>query len=384
MWVALTLQFLIFLSIEPSLRVLTSTSFYATYGTHTLPIAIRLLAPAGLVGVSIFGLWRAQQWGWVLAVLVDGAMCSQVLLTLSKLGNPLLRESTLLDPSTWGFAALVVLLHRPVRAHFFDLKSLLGRAILWPHVPAGVSHLARLTYSHSILRVSQLSPREKKLVATFCLAGFLSAWTYSSYHAWVASLYKANGERRMQMENRLSPGYDPGRAFPVWYAENIRLTPYADRQSWIVTLGFPAAMSLALLIAIMAGWLPRVPISLVFATLLSICPALFLMIYLSAVSFFLLLLPSLALPAFLLRLSVEMITRRRPRKFIRTLLIFSAVWSILYVLLTGLFGNNLSEAIWIIPMQMFWAGLYGKALTDSDTFAAQSKVPVSFNITGSR
>jgi hypothetical protein len=205
-----------------------------------------------------------------------------------------------------------------------------------------------------------------KVVATFCLAGLLSAWTFCSYSAWVDSLYKANSERQRQM----SPGHDPVAADRAWYAENISLTKYADRQWLILCLGFPVAMSLAMLIAILIGWLPRVPFPRILGALSPVYFAPALVFLFSSVSHLILLLPSLAAAAFLLRLSAEIFASRRPRKFILSLLISATICCLLWVFLVtrtrGRIGDSLPQTIFFIAMEMAWASFYGKALTGSD------------------
>src|SRR5277367_4426027 len=93
-----------------------------------------------------------------------------------------------------------------------------------------------------------------KVVAIFCLAGFISASIFSSYSAWVHSLYEENSTRHTQSSNPQSPGYDPVGADRAWYAQNVSLTKYADRQWPLLCLGFPVAMTLALLVAMGTGW----------------------------------------------------------------------------------------------------------------------------------
>jgi predicted membrane channel-forming protein YqfA (hemolysin III family) len=90
-------------------------------------------------------------------------------------------------------------------------------------------------------------------------------------------------------------------------------------------------MSLALLIAVGAGWLQRVSAPVMFCALIPVYVAPGLVLALCAVSWFILLIPSLALAGYLLRLSVEIYTSRRPRRFVLTLLIASVCCSVLYL-----------------------------------------------------
>jgi hypothetical protein len=98
-----------------------------------------------------------------------------------------------------------------------------------------------------------------KILATFGLAVFLSALMYSGYSAWVDSLYLANSQRRAESDGFRLPGYNPVGADQVWAAENIRLSKYANRKWLLFCFSFPFAMTIALLISMGAGWLPRFP-----------------------------------------------------------------------------------------------------------------------------
>lgn len=71
-------------------------------------------------GIAIAGLWKSKRWGWILAVLTDATMCLFTLSTLIHYSAPLLRNPRWLAFSVWDFAAIAVLLHQPVRAHFLS------------------------------------------------------------------------------------------------------------------------------------------------------------------------------------------------------------------------------------------------------------------------
>ncbi len=217
-----------------------------------------------------------------------------------------------------------------------------------------------------------------KVVTIFCLAGLFSSFGYTSYSAWVGSLNKANSEsHQMGLDDSLSPNYDPAKAYERWYAENIRFTKYYDREWPILCFSFPIVMNLALLIAVGAGWLPRVSVLRMFAALIPVYLAPGLVLALSAVSWFVLLIPALALAAYLLRLSVEIFTSRRPKRFVVTLLIAAGLCLLLCLITAAILGNgngdSLAAAIFIIGTETIAAGLYGKSLTPPDGFVPQPK-----------
>ncbi len=178
----------------------------------------------------------------------------------------------------------------------------------------------------------------------------------------------------MGLDDLRSPNYDPAKAYERWYAENVRLTKYYDRKWPIFCFSFPVAMSLALLIATGAGWLHRVSAPVMFCALIPVYVAPGLVLALCAVSWFILLIPSLALAGYLLRLSVEIYTSHRPRRFVLTLLIASVCCSVLYLVTAAMLPlgrDTFASAMFIIVMEMIAGGLYGKALTPSSGFVAQ-------------
>jgi hypothetical protein len=214
-----------------------------------------------------------------------------------------------------------------------------------------------------------------KVLAIFCLAGLFSSLTYTSYSAWVSSLPKADAEsHQMGLDDLRSPNYDPAKVYERRYAENIRLTKYYDRKWPIFCFSFPVAMSLALLIAAGAGWLQRVSAPVMFCALIPVYVAPGLVLALCAVSWFILLIPSLALAGYLLRWSVEIYTSHRPRRLVLTLLIASVCCSVLYLVTAAMLPlgrDTFASAMFIIAMEMIAAGLYGKALTPSSGFVAR-------------
>lgn len=214
-----------------------------------------------------------------------------------------------------------------------------------------------------------------RVLAIFSLAAFLLASISSCCSAWLGSLSRANQERRAESDNSLSPGYHPGKADEIWEAENIRISKYADRFRPIFYLSFPVALNLALVVALGAGWLPRFSVPRMFAAMIPVYLAPGLVILLSGLSWGLLLIPTLALAAYLMRWSVEILTSRRPQRFVLTLLISIVLCSLLYVVVGTIFGDRngepIASAIFIITMEMTAAGLYGKSLTPPIGFAPQ-------------
>ena len=150
----------------------------------------------------------------------------------------------------------------------------------------------------------------------FGLAGYLSATAFVSYSARVERLYKA-------VPSQYEPGVDPSAAYDRWYRANTALTPYADKKWVILVVGFPFAMTLAVLLANQTGWL-TIGLDRLLPGLIPIYIAPLLVLFLSAVSFFVLLIPGLGLAACLLALSLRLITSRRQIWFLIGLLLSAA------------------------------------------------------------
>ena len=121
-WAALVLQGAIFLiAAWSSFSPLLSWSRYAQQAAVVLPVIVQSIAETAALGIAFVGLWRSKSWGWILAVLADGAMCLLTLSYLIQYSTLILRHPGWLAFSVWDFVALVVLLHRPVRTYFFDV-----------------------------------------------------------------------------------------------------------------------------------------------------------------------------------------------------------------------------------------------------------------------
>lgn len=132
MWAALALQLvLVSLSAYGCIQAVLFLSRYASSGMGT-QLLFRIFIPAIVATVSLIGLWRSRRWGWGLALIVDGAMCAQFLWFLLNDSSAVTRHPGVLAFSIWEFAALAVLLCRPVREHFLGqhtrIPTLLGQA----------------------------------------------------------------------------------------------------------------------------------------------------------------------------------------------------------------------------------------------------------------
>lgn len=74
-------------------------------------------------GIAFAGLWQSKRWGWILAILTDATLCLFTLSSLIHYSALFLRNPRWLAFSVWDFAAIAVLLHRPVRAHFLSQRD---------------------------------------------------------------------------------------------------------------------------------------------------------------------------------------------------------------------------------------------------------------------
>jgi hypothetical protein len=198
-------------------------------------------------------------------------------------------------------------------------------------------------------------------VVLFGLAGYLSAAAFVSYSARVEKLYTA-------LPSQYEPGVDPSAAHERWYRANTALTPYADRKWLILIVGFPLAMTLAALLANQAGWL-AIGVERLLPGLIPVYIAPLLVLFLSAVSFFVLLIPGLGLAACLLALSLLLITSRRQ------------IWFLLGFLLSAAFCAGLGyrafepqikasvDTAWnvfFIWLEVMWGGIFGWSLAAAD------------------
>jgi hypothetical protein len=95
-----------------------------------------------------------------------------------------------------------------------------------------------------------------------------------------------------------------------------------------------------------------------------------LILFFCALSQFMLLVPVNTSIAYLLRWSAEIMTARRPRRFVLTLMIFSTVCCAFFIGISLIPGvqsaNPLPGAVSLVALQVLWAGKYGSALAVGD------------------
>lgn len=123
---ALSLQGVAFLvMVWSSLNLLFLWPRYAQRAEHALILAlVRSTVEAAAAGVAFWGLWRSKRWGWILAVLTEATLCLLTLSNLIQYPTVFLRNARWLAFSVWDFAAIAVLLHRPVREFFLEKRDL--------------------------------------------------------------------------------------------------------------------------------------------------------------------------------------------------------------------------------------------------------------------
>jgi len=191
-----------------------------------------------------------------------------------------------------------------------------------------------------------------KTVLLFGFAGLLSAYTFVSYSAWVSGLYRERPSQNV-------PGADPVAAYNNWYRANVALTPYANRQWEIFLFGFPLAMSLAMVLARMFGWLRHLDIGYIVAGLIPAYFAAGPVFLLTAVAFPLAL-PGILIAASLLALSLRIITSKWSTKlFVGFLLSGAASIIVLLVLAAGRPRSDAPTAVFLISLEAVWGGIFG-------------------------
>jgi hypothetical protein len=144
-WAALALQLvLLSLTAYGCVQVLALWSRYAPSGMGA-QLAVRVFFPAAMVAVSLIGLWRTRRWGWILALVADGALCTQTLWFLLDYATRAVRNARWLAFNIWEFAALAILLYRPVRDHFLQ-RNRVPRKATTPlvHAESGVHQAGKL------------------------------------------------------------------------------------------------------------------------------------------------------------------------------------------------------------------------------------------------
>jgi hypothetical protein len=141
-------------------------------------------------------------------------------------------------------------------------------------------------------------------------------------------------------------------------------------------------MTLASLVAKKAGWLGHVEIGQLLPGLIPVYFAPALVFYLSGVSWFALLIPSLAIAAYLLALSLKMITSKWPTKLFLSFLISGAGCVACWFLIINPQYKNTEDAAWyvfFISIEVIWGGIFGLGLADPRSVPQplQSPIPES-------
>lgn len=93
-------------------------------------LVIRVFVPAVMAAASLIGVWRTKRWGWILALITDAALCLQGLWFLLDYARFAIRNTAWLAYDLCEFAALAVLLYRPVRGHFLGQNGGLRKATM--------------------------------------------------------------------------------------------------------------------------------------------------------------------------------------------------------------------------------------------------------------
>jgi hypothetical protein len=199
-----------------------------------------------------------------------------------------------------------------------------------------------------------------QIVAVFSLAGLLSAGAFNVYAAWVDKLYTAV-PRQMS-----DTGLVTSQSFDRWYLANTALTKYADRKWSILCLGFPVAMTLAMFATRKAGWVGAFSMEKRISGFIPVYFAPAIVLFLSGVSWFLLLIPALALAAYLLSLSLKMITSKWSTKLFLSFLLSGAACVVIWFYFVNQGDKASQDTAWnvfFILLEMLWGGLYGLGLS---------------------
>lgn len=112
------------LSLQTALTVITAYScvrilaLWSRFGAMHAQLVFRETVLAAMLGVSLVALWSDKSWGWILALVADGAMCAEALWFVLNYPG-LYRSPRFLAFNILEFAAFAALLHTPVREHFF-------------------------------------------------------------------------------------------------------------------------------------------------------------------------------------------------------------------------------------------------------------------------
>ncbi len=87
----------------------------------------------------------------------------------------------------------------------------------------------------------------------FALAAFSVGYQCSAYAAWVSGLFANRGEGIYCIHNCQG-------AYESWYRNNLHAAHYASITPRLLVLSFPVAMTVAIILAMILGWLPNVKI----------------------------------------------------------------------------------------------------------------------------
>ncbi len=195
-----------------------------------------------------------------------------------------------------------------------------------------------------------------KTVALFSVAGFVSAYYFASYHIWLAGLYHA-------LPSTTNPYVDPEVAYHNWYRANIALAQYSTNQWIIFAVGFPIAMTCAIVIARLAGWLGHIHIErmpgLVFTY---IAPGFGLFVSALGVPLAII---GIVVAASWLGLSLKIITSRWSKALFLRFLLSGAGCIVILVLLDAILKNEpgYEGAVFVILLQVAWGSIFGMWLS---------------------
>lgn len=225
--------------------------------------------------------------------------------------------------------------------------------------------------------------RRLRVVALFCFGGLVSAWSYTSYSAKVEKLY----EKLPRQETYIyQPGVSPSEGLDRWYRDKAAVDVKADRKWAILLWGFPLAVTLASLAAKMLGWLEHIDYPQLLPGLVPVYFAPPLIFYLSGVSWFLLLVPSLGIAAALLALSLLIATSKGSINPFRSFfgfmgfLISGAICVVLWFLVGSGPAQNSVDMAWstfFFSLEVSWAGIFGMGLTGPGSARPVPQSPAS-------
>jgi hypothetical protein len=201
----------------------------------------------------------------------------------------------------------------------------------------------------------------RKGAILFAAAGLLSASIYVWYSVWVDDLYKTMPQNPVYSAD---PSASRGSfSDSAWYRSNVALTKYADRKWPILCLGFPIALTIALLLAKSIGWLQHVKGSQALVGLpLYLVPGLIL--FVSAISWYVLFIPALAAAGWVLAMTVDKIKSKRSKAF-RKFLISGGVCLALWVVVLVVNQKDFGGTAWYVlltALETIWAGIFGMEL----------------------